>query len=57
MNLAYPLVDTVEIDGKTYELDMSFNNILILFDLLQDKTIEWKTLFRKSGKKVKNFTF
>lgn len=47
MNLAYPLVDTVEIDGKTYELDMSFNNILILFDLLQDKTIDDATKVKK----------
>ena len=47
MNLAYPLVDTVEINGKTYELDMSFNNILILFDLLQDKTIDDATKVKK----------
>lgn len=47
MNLAYPLVDTVEINGKTYELDMSFNNILILFDLLQDKTIDDVTKVKK----------
>src|SRR5690625_582214 len=47
MNLAYPLADTVEINGKTYELDMSFNNILILFDLLQDKTIDDVTKVKK----------
>lgn len=47
MNLAYPLDDTVEIDGKIYELDMSFNNILILFDLLQDKTIDDVTKVKK----------
>ena len=47
MNLAYPLVDTVVIDEKTYELDMSFNNILILFDLLQDKTIDDVTKVKK----------
>ena len=47
MNLAYPLDDTVEINGKTYELDMSFNNILILFDLLQDKTIDDVTKVKK----------
>src|SRR5690625_1601397 len=40
MNLAYPLVDTVEINGKTYELDMAFDNILRLFDLIQDKEID-----------------
>ena len=47
MNLAYQLDDTVEINGKTYELDMSFNNILILFDLLQDKTIDDVTKVKK----------
>src|SRR5690625_7042528 len=47
MNLAYPLDDTVVIDEKTYELDMSFNNILILFDLLQDKTIDDVTKVKK----------
>ena len=40
MNLAYPLDDTVKIDEKTYELDMAFDNILRLFDLIQDKTID-----------------
>ena len=40
MNLAYPIDDTVEIDGKAYELDMSFDNILRLLDLIQDKTID-----------------
>lgn len=47
MNLAYPIDDTVVIDEKTYELDMSFNNILILFDLLQDKTIDDVTKVKK----------
>ena len=40
MNLAYPLDDTVVIDEKTYELDMAFDNILRLFDLIQDRTID-----------------
>jgi len=40
MNLAYDLNDKTEINGKTYELDMSFDNILRLFDLLRDKTID-----------------
>lgn len=39
-DLAYPLDDTVEIDGKTYELDMAFDNILRLIDLLEDKEID-----------------
>src|SRR5690606_13389386 len=40
MNLAYPLDDTVEIDGKQYVLNMAFDNILRLFDLLKDKEID-----------------
>ena len=40
MNLAYPLDDTVEINGKTYVLDMAFDNILRLFELIQDKTLD-----------------
>lgn len=39
MNLAYPIKDTANIDGTEYELDMSFDNILRLFDLLKDKTM------------------
>src|SRR5690625_4591654 len=39
MNLAYPIKDIAEIDGVTYELDMSFDNILRLFDLIKDETI------------------
>lgn len=38
-NLAYPIDDTAEIDGITYEIDMSFDNILRLFDLIEDKGI------------------
>lgn len=39
-DLAYPLDDTVEIDGKTYELNMAFDNILRLIDLIEDKEID-----------------
>src|SRR5690625_2633398 len=39
MNLAYPIENTAEIDGVTYELDMSFGNILRLFDLIKDVSI------------------
>ena len=39
-DLAYPLDDTVEIDGKTYELNMAFDNILRLIDLLEDKEVD-----------------
>lgn len=38
-DLAYPFDDSVEINGASYELDMSFDNVLRLFDLLEDKTI------------------
>lgn len=40
MNLAYPLDDTVEINGNKYLLNMAFDNILRLFDLLKDKEID-----------------
>ncbi len=36
VDLAYPLDDTVEIDGKTYKLDLSFDNVLRLIDMLND---------------------
>lgn len=39
LNLAYPIIDNVEINGVEYELDMSFDNILRLFDLLKDKSL------------------
>src|SRR5690625_2803685 len=40
MNLAYPLVDTVEINGNKYVLNMAFDNILRLFDLIKNKEID-----------------
>src|SRR5690606_15273779 len=40
MNLAYPLDDTVEIDGNKYVLNMAFDNILRLFELLKDKELD-----------------
>src|SRR5690625_2216532 len=39
LNLAYPITETVEINGEKYNLDMSFDNILRLFDLLEDKSL------------------
>lgn len=36
-SLAYPLVDTTEVDGVTYALDLSFDNVLRLIDMLNDK--------------------
>lgn len=43
MNLAYPIEDIAEIDGVTYELDMSYDNILRLFDLLKDDSLNDET--------------
>lgn len=40
MDLAYPLTETVEIDGKTYKLNMSFDNVLRLIDMLNDKQLD-----------------
>lgn len=39
LNLAYPIDDTVNINGTEYVVDMSYDNILRLFDLIEDKTI------------------
>lgn len=39
-DLAYPLDNSIEIDGKTYELDLSFDNVLRLIDMLSDKEID-----------------
>ena len=35
-DLAYPLEDTIEIDGNTYTLDLSFDNVLRLVYMLND---------------------
>jgi hypothetical protein len=35
-SLAYPLTETTEIEGVTYPLDLSFDNVLRLFDMLGD---------------------
>lgn len=35
-DLAYPLDDTVEIDGKEYKLNLAFDNVLRLIDMLND---------------------
>lgn len=39
LNLAYPIENKAIINGIEYELDMSFDNILRLFDLLEDKSL------------------
>lgn len=38
--LAYPLADTIDIDGSTYDLDMSFDNILKVLDLISDQDFD-----------------
>src|SRR5690625_1190112 len=45
MNLAYLFEDTAEIDGVMYVLDMSFDNILRLFDLIIYVSINYVTKF------------
>ena len=43
LNLAYPLDDTVEIDGLTHDIDLSFDNVLRLIDMVNDEEIEDQT--------------
>lgn len=38
-DLAYPLQTSVEVDGVEYEVDLSFDNVLRLFDLLSDEEL------------------
>lgn len=38
-SLAYSLIETTEIDGVTYSLDLSFDNVLRLIDMLGDKDL------------------
>jgi len=40
LDLGYPLIETVEIDGKTYEIDLSFDNVLRLIDMLNDEELD-----------------
>ena len=42
-NLAYPLIQTAVINGTTYQMDMSFDNILRLIDMLNDQTLTDRT--------------
>ncbi len=39
LHLAYSLEDTVEINGTTYDIDLSFDNVLRLYDLLNDSDV------------------
>lgn len=37
LDLAYPIVSSVEIDGIEYKLDLAFDNVLRLLDMLADE--------------------
>ena len=39
MKLNDRLKNSLEVDGKTYEADMSFNNVLDIFDVLKDNRL------------------
>ena len=41
-NLAHELISEVEINGRAYQIDMSFNNILLLFEMLEDDEMLWE---------------
>ncbi|EAD1189290.1 hypothetical protein Q887_14385 [Listeria monocytogenes] len=34
--LSQPLVDAIEFEGKSYKLDLAFDNVLLVFELLED---------------------
>lgn len=36
LNLVYPITDSVEIDGVEYKIDLAFDNVLRLLDMLSD---------------------
>lgn len=40
MNLAYPLTESVEIDGNEYPLNLAFDNVLRLIEMLGDKELD-----------------
>lgn len=39
MDLGWPLDDTVEIDGQKYKLNLAFDNVLRLIDLMNDRRL------------------
>lgn len=51
MDLAYPLENSVEINGEEYKLDLSFDNVLRLIDMLNDKRLLPETQI-KTGLKM-----
>ncbi|KYG28180.1 hypothetical protein AZF04_09770 [Alkalihalobacillus trypoxylicola] len=40
LNLAYELENTIEIDGEYYDIDMSYDNVLRLYDLFNETDID-----------------
>lgn len=38
-SFAYPIEDTVKINGEQYEIDLSFDNVLRLIDMLNDEDL------------------
>jgi len=40
MDLAYPITETAEINGVTYDIDLSFDNVLRLIDMLSDRELD-----------------
>jgi|SRR5690625_137246 len=44
MQLAYDLTDTVEIGGIDHDIDLSFDNVLRILDLISDKEINGEVM-------------
>ncbi|MFD1902411.1 Gp15 family bacteriophage protein [Enterococcus termitis] len=40
MKLNDPLVSDIEFNGVTFPLDLSFDNVLDVFEILKDETLE-----------------
>lgn len=40
LHLAYPIDDSVEVDGTLYTVDMSFDNVLRLLDMVADDELD-----------------
>lgn len=39
LNLGYPIDDTIIINGKTHEINLAYDNVLRLFDMLNDENL------------------
>jgi hypothetical protein len=40
LSLAYPLENEIEIDGVNYQVNLNFDNVIRIYDLLQDDEID-----------------